>query len=272
MTAPRIRSLLAAGAVLLAGTTAPLSAPRAASSSLPAAALAGLAFAQHPGATLPADVTLRDSTGAAVDTGTLFGAGRPMILVFDYFRCTTLCGVVLGDLAAALRRVPLTPGRDYGVAAVSIDPGETPADAAALKARHFGRDPAFAGAARFLVGDGEAVRRLAVAAGFPYRDDPALGQYAHPAGVVLVSPGGTISRYLLGIGYDPLDLRLGLVEASKGTIASVADHLLLLCYAYDPARGKYDAAVGWLMRATGAASVLGLGLVIARAARQPRRL
>ena len=87
--------------------------------------------------------------------------------------------------------------------------------------------------------------------------------------MVLVSPGGTVSRYILGIGYDPTDLRLGLVDASKGAVGSVADHLLLLCYGYDPAQGKYHAEVGRLMQATGAVSVLGVGLLVWRAARRP---
>ncbi|WP_448206942.1 SCO family protein [Azospirillum sp. sgz302134] len=249
----------------------PSGAARAAPSTLPASAFGELAFAQHPGAQLPKDVTLRDEQGRAVETGALFAERKPLVLVFDYFHCTTLCGVVLGDLAAALQKVPLEPGRDYGVLAVSIDPGETPADAAALKARHLGRDPAFADAARFLTGEEGAVRRLADAAGFPYRFDPAIEQYAHPAGVVLLAPGGVVSRYILGVGYDPMDLRLGLVDASRGAIASVAEHALLLCYAYDPVQGRYSLAIGALVKATGAVSMLALGLVVVRAARPAGR-
>lgn len=235
--------------------------------------VAGFAFDQHPGAQLPRDVRLRDESDHAVTTAALFDGGKPLVLVFDYFRCTTLCGVVLGDLAAALAQIPLTPGRDYTVMAVSIDPGDSPADAAALKARHFDRDPALAGAIHPLVGDSadrdREVRRLASAAGFPYRLDEATGQYAHPAGVVLVSPGGTVSRYILGVGYDPGDLRLGLVDASRGAVGSVADHLLLLCYGYNSAQGRYNAEVGRLIQATGALSVLALGLLVWRAARRP---
>jgi len=244
----------------------------AAQSSLPADALADLAFAQHPGAALPRDVLLRDEQDRPVRVGDLFRDGkRPIVLVFDYFRCTTLCGLVLGDLAAALRKVPLTPGRDYEIVAVSIDPRETPQDAAALKARHFERTPALAGTAHFLVGDEAAVRRLADAVGFHYRFDEALGQYAHPAGVVLVSPDGTVSRYILGIQYEPMDLRLGIVDAAQGTVASPSTHLLLLCYGYDPAQGKYNLVVGNLLRITGVASMAAIGLVILLAVRSGRR-
>ena len=256
--------LIACGAAALPG------AARAASS-LPASAFADLAFEQHPGAALPKDVRLTDESGRTVTVGDLLGHGRPVILAFDYFRCTTLCGIVLGSLVAALQEVPLTPGRDYDVVAVSIDPRETPEDAAAMKSRHVARDRAIAGATRFLVGDEAEVRRLADAAGFRYRYDPEIEQYAHPAGVVLVSPDGTVSRYLLGVDYDPISLRLGLVEASKGAIASPSAQLLLLCYGYDPARGKYNLAVHGLMQATGLATVLALGALVAVAARGGRR-
>jgi protein SCO1 len=265
-----IRPGLAALAIL-ACCAAPGAPSRAASSAFSPHALAELAFAQHPGAALPADVLLRDEQDRPVRVGSFFGHGRPLVLVFDYFRCTTLCGLVLGDLAATLQKVPLTPGRDYDVLAVSIDPRDTPLDAAALKSRHLDRDPALAGATHFLVGDAAEVRRLADAVGFPFRFDTGIDQFAHPAGLVLVSPAGTVSRYILGIDYAPIDLRLGLVEASHGAIASPATHLLLLCYGYDPARGKYDLAVRDLLRATGAVSVLALGALVLVASRGARR-
>jgi protein SCO1/2 len=244
--------------------------PARAESSLRADGFSGLAFDQHPGASLPDDVRLRDDRGRTVSTGGLFGQGKPVVLVFDYFRCTSLCGLVLGDLSAALGQVPLTPGRDYDVVAVSIDPRETPKDAEAMRTRHFDRDPAFAGAAHFLVGPEAEVRRLADTVGFPYRYDPAIEQFAHPAGVTLVSADGRISRYILGIGYDPLNLRLGLIDASRGTIASVSDQLLLLCYAYDPAHGKYSLVIGNVVRAGGIATVIGLGLLLFFASRGAR--
>jgi protein SCO1/2 len=244
--------------------------PVQARSTLPAKAFPELAFQQHPGAALPDDVRLRDDQGRTVVTGDLFGKGKPVVLVFDYFRCTSLCGLVLGDLSAALGQVPLTPGRDYEVVAVSIDPRETPKDAEAMKSRHFDRDPAFAGATHFLVGPEAEVRRLADTVGFPYRYDPTIEQFAHPAGVTLVSAGGRVSRYILGIGYDPLNLRLGLIDASRGTIASVSDQLLLLCYAYDPTHGKYSLVIGNVVRAGGIATVIALGLLLFFASRGAR--
>lgn len=197
------RLAMAALFFLLSGLTA---GAQAASTALLPGSFTEFAFDQRPGAQLPRDVRLRDEAGHAVTTASLFDMGKPLVLVFDYFRCTTLCRVVLGDLAAALVQVPLTPGKDYTVMAVSFDPGDSPTDAAALKARHFERDPAMAGAIHALVGDpadhpaggDREVRRLADAAGFRYRLDEATGQYAHPAGVVLVSPGDGLALHPRG--------------------------------------------------------------------------
>jgi protein SCO1/2 len=246
-----------------------LAAPSArAHSSLPAAALKDLAFVPHPGARLPLDAALRDEHGRAVQLGDFFD-GKPVLLVFDYFRCETLCGTVLEQLSGALGALDLKPGADYALVAVSIDPRETPDDAARMKREHLAQGPLAAdlGGLHFLVGTAAEVRRIADAAGFPYRYDPAIGQYAHPAGFVLASPAGTIARYILGIAYRPLDLRLGLVEASRGSIAAPVAHALLLCYGYDPVTGRYNLAVHRLLVITGLLTIAAIGALIAVAAR-----
>jgi protein SCO1/2 len=239
-------------------------------SSLPAAALRDLAFVQHPGARLPLDAALRDEQGRAVRLGDFFD-GKPVLLVFDYFRCETLCGTVLQQLGGALGELDLNPGADYALVAVSIDPRETPDDAARMKREHLAQGPLASHAAglHFLVGTAAEVRRIADAAGFPYRYDPAIDQYAHPAGFVLASPAGTIARYILGIAYRPLDLRLGLVEASRGAIAAPVAHALLLCYGYDPVSGRYNLAVHRLLVVTGILTIAAIGAFIAFAARRP---
>jgi protein SCO1/2 len=261
-----VRLPLTRALLLLLGIVA---APAAhAHSSLPAAALQDLAFVPHPGARLPLDAALRDEHGRAVRLGDFF-AGKPVLLVFDYFRCETLCGTVLEQLGGALGALDLEPGADYALVAVSIDPRETPDDAARMKREHLAQGPLAAHSAglHFLVGTAPEVRRIADAAGFPYRYDAAIDQYAHPAGFIIAAPTGTIARYILGIAYRPLDLRLGLVEASRGTIAAPVAHALLLCYGYDPATGRYNLAVHRLLVITGVLTVAAIAALIAFAAR-----
>lgn len=239
-------------------------APASAHSTLSAADLAGLAFRQHPGAALPLDAGLLDEQGRAVRLGQFF-TGKPVVLVLEYLGCKTLCGVVLGNLAAALDAVPLDAGRDFDVVAISIDPADTPATAREAKLRDLARyhHPGGAAGWHFLTGPAKATRRIADAVGFPYRWDPAIGEYAHPAGLVLASPDGRVARYLLGIDYRPIDLRLGLADAGRGSVASVVSHLLLLCYGYDPQQGRYTPAIETALVALNLGAALAFAAVMA---------
>ena len=104
---------------------------------------------------------------------------------------------------------------------------------------------------------------LAQAVGFRYAYDSASGQFAHPSGIVLLTHAGKLVRYFYGISYPSRDLRLGLLEASQERIGSPIDQILLYCYHYDPATGKYGLLISRVIKAAGALTVLSLGLVIA---------
>ena len=94
--------------------------------------------------------------------------------------------------------------------------------------------------------------------------------------MVILTPGGKVSRYLFGIEYPPRDLRLGLVEASGGKIGGLVDQVLLYCFHYDPVMGRYSRATLNIMRLAGLATVLGLVLFIVllrrRESTEPRPL
>jgi len=252
---------LLAAALVLAALAA---APPPARAALTQAQLGDLAFRQHPGAGLPLDAALTDEQGRAVRLGDFFAAGRPVILMLDYLHCKTLCGFVLGGLADALAQLPLVAGKDYAVVAVSIDPRETVTDARAARARYLARTGEEAAGWRFLVGEETAVRRIADAVGFPYRYDPELDQYAHPAGFVVASPDGAIQRYILGVGYEPGDLRSVIAAATQGRVATTLNRLLLLCYGHDPQQGRYTPEIELAAILANLAGMLGLVAVIAR--------
>jgi protein SCO1 len=226
-----------------------------------------LGFEQRMGAALPLGVVLRDEAGRPVRLGDFFH-GEPVVLVLDYLRCRTLCGVVLEHTASTLALTPLIAGRDYQVVAISIDPRDGPAQSRAARAKYLagGARPQSA-AWHFLTGPDSSVRTVANAVGFHYRYDPAIDQYAHPAGIMLATPRGTIARYLLGVGFRPLDLRLGLTEAARGRISSPVAQLLLLCYCYDPGTGRYSFAIRNTTRALCAATVFGLLFMVFRLCR-----
>jgi protein SCO1/2 len=222
-----------------------------------------LAFHQHLGAPLPLDTPLRDEDGRNVTLGTFFGHDRPVVLVLDYLHCKTLCGFVLSDLVRSLDHVPLAAGKDFDVLAISIDPHDGPADSRAARARYLART-AHPGGWHFLTGNDADIHRIAAAVGFPYLYDADADQYAHPAGITVAAPTGTVARYILGVDYAPLDLRLALTEAAHGAISTPATALLLLCYCYDPATGRYSAQINTAMRILGGATVIGIAGMIAR--------
>lgn len=234
-------------------------------SAFTAAELNALEFHQHPGAALPLKTPVIDEDGHAVELGRFFRA-RPVILVLDYLHCQTLCGFMLSDLATTLDHVPLAAGRDFEVVALSIDPREGPADSRAARQKYFARADSGKGW-HFLTASTVAIRRIADAVGFPYRYDPTAEQYAHPAGLTIATEDGTIARYILGIDYRPLDLRLALTEAANGAISTPATNLLLLCYCYDPATGRYSAQINLVMRILGGITVIGLVIMLIKLSR-----
>lgn len=252
------------GSLLTAGAVEPAA---HASSSLSPTTTSALSFRQHPGARLPLDTEFQDSRGEPVRLGRFF-SGKPVVLVLEYLRCRTLCGRVVHDAAQALARTPLAAGRDYQVVAISIDPREGAADARAAEAKYLaGASEAQQQGWHFLTGTSAAIHTVADAVGFPFRYDARIDQYAHPAGITIATAEGTITRYILGVGYRPLDVRLALVEAGRGHISSPVADLLLLCYCYDPGTGRYSFAIANATRALCGATVLGLAIMVVRLSR-----
>jgi protein SCO1/2 len=184
-----------------------------------------------------------------------------------------LCTLTLNGLVGALSALPFEPGREFSLVTVSFDDRERPDQAAARKRAYLARykHPSAEKSWRFLTGDRESLRRLTEAVGFRYAWDERTQQFAHPAGVVVVTPDGRIARYLYGVEYAPKDLRLGLVEAGEGRIGSPVDRLLLYCYQYDPAQGRYGAVVMRIVRLAGLATMIGLGGFVVVMLRRERR-
>jgi protein SCO1/2 len=204
---------------------------------------ADLALEPHPGARLPLAAELTDEAGNAASLGSFF-SGQPVVLVFDYLRCRTICGPVLGNLAAATAAVAPASPREYTVLAISIDPRDTPADAAAAKTKYLARYPAgVAGTWHFLTGPEAAVRPIADAAGFHYRYDQASDQYIHSTGIALAAPDGVIRGYLGDIDVTPAALAAALDGARSGQSTGPLGRFLLLCFGGSPVSGRYTPLI-----------------------------
>jgi protein SCO1 len=205
---------------------------------------ADLAFQPHLGARLPLGAKVVDEDGRAVALGQYFSKS-PVILVLEYLRCTSLCGVTLHNLIAdTLNRLPLQAGRDYQLAALSIDPHDKPSDAAAAHAKYAGLlNRGGELGLHFLTATPAVVREIADSVGFRYRYDSFLDAYIHPAGFVIAGPDGVIDRYVEGIAISPQDLIGALADAQQDKSAGLLTRIFLLCHVQGVPLGRFTAPV-----------------------------
>jgi protein SCO1 len=221
---------------------------------------------------VPLDLPFTDETGRQVRLGEYFGK-RPVILALVYYECPMLCTQVLNGLVTALTVMNFEPGREFDVVAVSFNPREGPGLAGQKKenyVKRYGR-PQTANGWHFLTGSESSITQLTDAVGFRYAYDDAIKQYAHGAALELLTPRGHIAKYFYGIEFSARDIRLALIEASDERIGTPIDDFLLFCYHYDPATGKYGAAVLRLVRLGGIATVLAFLSFLTISLRRERR-
>jgi len=219
----------------------------------------GIGIQQNLNAVVPLETIFRDERGTPVPLGKYFHQ-RPVLLVPIYYECPMLCSQVMSGVVAGLRPLSLRPGRDFDIVSISFNPSDTPADAAKTRDLYSDRYSRKAGTVgwHFLTGAEPQIHAVMDAVGFHYRWDPATKTFVHASGVMILTPEGTVARYLYGVEYEPKDLELSLVDASKGKIGSVTDQILLFCYHYDPSTGKYTATVLGLLRIAAVLTILAL--------------
>ena len=233
-----------------------------------------VSFEQNLGVQVPLDLPFRDETGRAVQLSQYF-TGRPVVLALVYYECPMLCVQALNGLVKSLKVLALEPGRDYAIVTVSFNPEETPAQAAAKKDEYVARlkRPGAADAWHFLTGTEASIRLLTDTVDFHYVYDAATKQFAHPTGMIVLTPEGKTSKYVYGIDYGPRDLRLALVEASDHKVGTPVDRLLLYCYHYDPTTGKYGLVLMNVLRLAGVLTVAMIGgFILLMRRREKRRL
>lgn len=228
------------------------------------ASLQGIDVIEHLGEKIPLDLTFTNDKGERVQLSKYFNQEKPVVLVLAYYSCPMLCTIVLNGLVNGLNKVDWTPGEEFTVLTISIDPTETAQLAAAKKSRYLDSydKPGAQQGWDFFVGEESQSKALADAVGFQYYYDEPNEQYAHPAVVFILTEEGNISRYLYGIEYKPNDLRLGLLEASEGKVGSTLDKLILYCYHFDPDAGSYTLFAANVMRLGGLATLILLTLAI----------
>lgn len=249
--------VLAAGAFAQNMNTGGIMAPPA---NVKPAGLENVGINQRLEQQIPLNLSFRDETGKTVQLGDYIGK-KPVILNFVYYRCPMLCPELLIGLESSLKVLKFNIGKEFDVVTVSFDPNDTPQLAAAKKADILKRykRPGSENGWHFLTGSAQSITTLTEAAGFHYQFDKKTGQFAHATAIMVLTPEGKISQYFYGVDFSPKDLRLSLIQASDNKIGTVADAVLLYCFHYDPATGKYSVLIGRVIQLGGGLTVLLLG-------------
>lgn len=208
---------------------------------------------------VPLDLEFKDETGRTVKLAE-YANNKPIILSLVYYDCPQLCNMVLNGLLNVLRTLPMQPGKDFVALTVSFDPKETTQLAADKRNTYLQKlaKPEANDGWHFLTGDDAAIQALTKSVGFRFLWDPVSKQYAHSSALIVLTPQGKVSRYFYGIEFPPRDIRFGLLDASNGTIGSLADQMILYCYQYDPARGTYGLVLMRLTRIFAAVTIVTL--------------
>ncbi|HSU19415.1 MAG TPA: SCO family protein [Acidobacteriaceae bacterium] len=237
--------------------------------------LAHAGLEQRLGQPLPMAAQFTDETGHTAPLSSWFH-GKPVVMAEVYYKCSMLCPQVLHGLATGLKQTTLVPGKDYDVLTFSIDPMDTPADAAEQKRQflsEMGR-PEAAGAVHFLTASDASISAISGSTGFHFvrvpGPDGKLDQFAHSSVVMFATPDGRMSKYLAGIDYQPRDLRLALLDASQKKISNPVDLLILYCCNYSPSAGRYTVSVLRIMSIAGMAAVVAVIGMLVLLTRKPK--
>jgi protein SCO1/2 len=229
-------------------------------------------FDQKLNSQVPLDARFRSESGKIVDLKTL-GNGKPIVLAIVFFECRTLCSEIINETVRGLKDVQFKPDEQFEVVILSMNPRETPALASEKKRDYmklYGR-AGTEGGWHFLTGTKDQIDRVANAIGYGYAYDAKSDQYAHPNGIVMLTPHGKVTRYFYGLTYPPRDLKFGLMDASHERIGSPVEQLLLTCFHYDPQTGRYNASVMGVVRFAGALTVLALVCMVFMLSRRDRK-
>jgi protein SCO1/2 len=240
----------------------------ATNNSLTDAQLLQIKFDQKLNSQVSPNLIFRDSTGKQIQFGDYFGK-RPIVLVLGYYGCPMLCTLVLNGAISTFQDLKWSIGENFDVIFVSIDPNETPklaADKLKTYLRSYGRGKP--GGWHFLTGDKNAIQKIADEVGYHFAYDPRIKEFAHPSGLIILTPDGKVSRYLFGVSYSAAELNSALRDASAEKTGSPVEQFVLLCFHYSPLTGKYGNLIMIAVRVSGIAMMVALGAIIFKQARQ----
>lgn len=225
----------------------------------------GVGIVEKRGAQVPLALRFTTSRGKQVELRDYFDGRRPVVLVMAYYTCPLLCTKTLNEVQKTLNQLSWTAGQEFRVLTVSFDHRNTVAEAREKQTAYL------AGYARevpesawdFLVGDVDSIRALSDAVGFHYKFLPESGEFSHPAGLIFLTPMGTVSGYLERMEFPAGDVRLALSDAAENRIGSVFDRVISYCFVYNPHTGRYSLVARRVMAVSGFLTMVVLGAAVA---------
>lgn len=232
--------------------------------------LEGVTVQQKLGNFINLNLVFTDHNGKKKALREYFDGTRPVLLTLNYYNCPQLCTFQLNGLVKGLGQLKANTTSDFRIVTISINPKET-AKLARLKRKAYLKQLAEVSTKSetprkwqwdFLVGEERDIKTLAKSLGFGYRYIPKSKEYAHMAVIFFLSAKGKIVQYLQGIQYPARDIRFAVVSASQGKKGSLLERIVMSCFVYDPAIGKYRTFAFGMVRLGGVLTVIFLGLFL----------
>ncbi len=227
---------------------------------------------EHLGEKVDLSLPVQNHFGDKISFGDPLKNGNPVIFTLNYYSCASLCSVQLNAVLQGLKDMDWVPGRQFNMLTLSIDPEETSSLAAQKRGTYLEELGKEGASWEFMVAKQQVISDIADQVGYRYTYDEQSKQFAHPAVIMILSPDGTISRYLYGVSYSARDLKFALIEASEGKVGTTVDKVILSCFAYDNSTGRYTASAFGLMRLAGVVTMFFLGAMVTALWRRERRL
>lgn len=226
---------------------------------------------EHLGDKVDLSLKVQNHFGDHISVGDYFKDGKPAVFTLNYYSCASLCSVQLNAVLNGLKDMDWIPGAEFNMLTLSIDPEETSSLAAQKRGTYLEELGKEGSSWEFMVAKQSVITDIANQVGYRYTYDEQSKQFAHPAVIMILSPDGTISRYLYGVSYSARDLKFALIEASEGKIGTTVEKVMLSCFSYDNSTGRYTASAFGLMRLSGVVTMFFLGAMVTFFWRRERR-
>jgi protein SCO1 len=205
------------------------------------------------------DAMVVNEDGKSVPLKSLLHQGKPVVLMMIFYSCKSACITEFDASLKSFRAIQAESiGKDYTVLSLSIHPKETPELAKAKKEEYlerYNRKGAEEGW-RFLTGTEPEMQKIAQSIGIKYTYEADKDRVIHPTGLVVLTPEGRVSQYLLGTEYSAPRLRESLLTAQRNGVGTEAVPILFGCFMFDPTTGQTRLNVYNAIRLMGAVTLL----------------